>query len=136
MSPVVADVVDPSTVHGVHGADGVSWWKCLARRNDLFGSWEAVEWAALPPGGLSGEHVHTRTEELYFILTGSGVMLLDGREHPVRAGDLVVNGLGTRHGLLNTGAERLTWLVIEVVGPLTATVYSEHQEHVENGGPR
>ncbi|WP_083650021.1 cupin domain-containing protein [Amycolatopsis sp. CB00013] len=133
---VVADLDQASVVHGVHGADGASEWKAFARRHDLFGSWEAVEWAALPPGGISGEHVHTRTEELYFIISGTGTMLLDGQEHPVRGGDLILNGIGTRHGLINSGEDRLTWLVVEVVGPLMAAVYSEHQKLTENGGNR
>lgn len=131
---VIADLDEPSDVHNVHGAEGASQWKCLARRNDLFGSWEAVEWAGLPPGGISGEHVHTRTEELYFIISGNGIMLLDGQEYPVQGGDLILNGLGTRHGLRNVGDGRLTWLVIEVVGPLMAAVYSDYQKQAEHGG--
>ncbi|MGW5052713.1 cupin domain-containing protein [Actinokineospora sp. NPDC004072] len=133
---VIADAADPSEVHGVHGAAGVSWWKCFARRDDLFGGWEAVEWAGLPPGGVSGEHVHTRTEELYFIISGTGVMLLDGREYPVQGGDVVLNGIGTRHGLRNAGEDQLTWLVIEVVGPLMAAVYADYQKQAEHGGMR
>jgi mannose-6-phosphate isomerase-like protein (cupin superfamily) len=131
---VIADLDEPSVVHNVHGAPGASWWKCFARRNDLFGSWEAVEWAALPPGGISGEHVHSRTEELYFIVSGNGIMLLDGQEYPVQSGDLILNGLGTRHGLRNVGDCQLTWLVIEVVGPLMAAVYSDYQKQAEHGG--
>jgi uncharacterized cupin superfamily protein len=131
---VLADLEEPSVVYGVHGTEGASSWKCLARRNDLFGSWEAVEWAGLPPGGVSGEHVHSRTEELYFIISGTGVMRLDGRDYPVRGGDLILNGIGTRHGLRNVGADRLTWLVIEVVGPLTAAVFSDYQKQAEYGG--
>ncbi len=42
---VVADLTEPSEVYGVHGSEGLSRWKCLARRAGLFGSWEAVEWA-------------------------------------------------------------------------------------------
>ncbi|WP_199440249.1 cupin domain-containing protein [Umezawaea beigongshangensis] len=133
---VIADLDETSVVHGVHGADGASEWKCFARRDNLFGKWEAIEWAALPPGGISGAHVHTRTEELYFIIAGTGVMLLDGREHPVRAGDLILNGLGTRHGLRNAGEDRLEWLVVEVVGPPMAAVYADYQKQIDIGGQR
>lgn len=34
---VVADLAEPSTVYGVHGSDGLSLWKCLARRAELVG---------------------------------------------------------------------------------------------------
>ncbi|RBQ20653.1 hypothetical protein DP939_06070 [Spongiactinospora rosea] len=133
---LIANIDKPSAVYGVHGADGASEWKCFARRDNLFGSWEAIEWAALPPRGISGAHIHTRTEELYFIISGTGVMLLDGHEHPVKGGDLILNGLGTRHGLRNVGDDRLEWLVIEVLGPPMTTVYSNHQKQVDSRGQR
>jgi len=117
---VVADLAEPSTVYGVHGSDGLSLWKCLARRAELVGCWEAVEWAWIPPGGVSGEHLHTRTEEIYFILSGRGQITLDGRPYQVQTGDLILTSVGTRHGLRNTGTEGLGWLVIEVASPATA----------------
>ncbi|MFJ8041784.1 cupin domain-containing protein [Kitasatospora sp. NPDC096147] len=111
---IVADTRGPADVHGVHGTHGLTHWTCLARRAGLHGGWEAVEWARLPPGGVSGEHLHTRTEEVYVLLTGRGEITLDGHPHPVEAGDVVLTGLGTTHGLRNTGAEALDWLVIEM----------------------
>ncbi|MBM0276139.1 cupin domain-containing protein [Micromonospora tarensis] len=120
---IIADTSAPAEVHGVHGAAGTSWWKCFVRGAELTGAWEAVEWARLPPGGLSGEHLHTRTEEVYILLAGSGQILLNGRATPVRAGDVVLTGIGTRHGLLNTGPDRLSWLVVELLGPDTAAVF-------------
>lgn len=117
---MLADLAEPSRVYGVHGSEGLSLWKCLARRAGLFGSWEAVEWAWIPPGGVSGEHLHTRTEEIYFILSGRGQITLDGRSYQVLAGDLILTSVGTRHGLRNTGTEGLGWLVIEVASPATA----------------
>jgi mannose-6-phosphate isomerase-like protein (cupin superfamily) len=117
---VVADLAEPSKVYGVHGSEGLSLWKCLARRAGLFGCWEAVEWAWIPAGGVSGEHLHTRTEEIYFILSGRGQITLDGRPYQVRTGDLILTSVGTRHGLRNTGTEGLGWLVIEVASPATA----------------
>jgi mannose-6-phosphate isomerase-like protein (cupin superfamily) len=120
---IVTDTSAPAEVHGVHGAAGTSWWKCFARGADVAGAWEAVEWASLPPGGLSGEHLHTRTEEVYILLAGTGQIILNGRRSPVRAGDVVLTGLGAQHGLLNTGTEPLNWLVVELLGPQTAAVF-------------
>ncbi|MBG0566347.1 cupin domain-containing protein [Actinoplanes aureus] len=120
---IIADTAAPAEVHGVHGAAGVSWWKCFVRGPELTGAWEAVEWARLPPGGLSGEHLHTRTEEVYILLSGHGEIILNGHHTPVGPGDVVLTGLGTRHGLLNTGPEPLSWLVVELLGPATAAVF-------------
>ncbi|GAA1938568.1 cupin domain-containing protein [Kitasatospora viridis] len=118
---IVASTRERADVYGVHGTTGLTHWTCLARRTGLHGGWEAVEWACLPPGGVSGEHLHTRTEEVYVILRGRGVVTLDGRPHDVAAGDAVLTGLGTRHGLRNTGTEPLEWFVIEMTAMETPT---------------
>ncbi|ORT55938.1 cupin domain-containing protein [Streptomyces sp. CB03238] len=126
---VVADVHAPADVHGVHAAEGHSRWTCLARRTGLHGGWEAVEWAWLPPGGVSGEHLHSRTEELYFLLSGRGEITLDGRPHLVRAGDTVLTGLGTRHALRNTGRRPLAWLVVELTAPTATKEHPMDRHH-------
>jgi len=35
------------------------------------------------------EHYHKRSTELYYVLEGEGVVVLDGEEHAVRKGSLV-----------------------------------------------
>jgi mannose-6-phosphate isomerase-like protein (cupin superfamily) len=110
----IGDVRSPAHVLGVHGTTGVSYWKCLTRRLGLFACWEAVEWACLPPGGVSGAHRHTRTDELYFILSGSGRIAWDGGSQAVGPRDLILTPLGARHELTNTGPEPLAWLVVEM----------------------
>lgn len=128
---VIGDLDDPSVVHNVHGARGESQWKCLARKPGLSGLWEAVEWACIPVGGISGEHTHTRTEEVYLILSGHGEILLDGQAHPVGPGQVVLTGLGTTHGLLNTGDTPLSWLVIELDTTATAAALRTEGQHPE-----
>ncbi len=43
-------------------------------------------------------HYHKRATELYYVLEGSGVVLLDGEEHPVRKGSIVHIPPGVVHG--------------------------------------
>jgi mannose-6-phosphate isomerase-like protein (cupin superfamily) len=121
MSPGLlrATLDDPSVVSGVHGSPGRTRWACLASRRDLTSPCEAVEWASVPPGGLSGEHLHTRTEEIYFVVSGRGEVLLNGTLQPVRPGSVVLTGVGSTHGLRNTGTTDLDWLVIETLAPGT-----------------
>ena len=130
---IVNDLSDPSTVYGVHGADGRSAWKCLTRRTGLAGDWEAVEWAWLPPGGVSGEHLHTRTEEVYIILTGRAEILLNGTATEVGPGDVILTGVGTVHGLRNIGDSDVSWLVIEISSPRTAAVLRSEGARVLEG---
>jgi quercetin dioxygenase-like cupin family protein len=44
------------------------------------------------------EHYHRRSTELYYVLDGEGVVLLDGAEHPVRKGSIVHIPPGVVHG--------------------------------------
>ncbi|MFH9422939.1 cupin domain-containing protein [Streptomyces sp. NPDC017529] len=119
---IVADTSDASRVYGVHGTEGLTYWKCLARRTGTAGSWEAVECASLPPGTVSGAHRHTRTEEIYFVFSGEGELHLDGVAHPVRPGSLGLTRAGSTHALHNTGDSALDWLVIEMSTPHTHAV--------------
>lgn len=68
----------------------------------------------LPPGGSVGEHRHKNDEEIYIILDGSGVMKVDGRDEPVKSGDICITRTGHRHSLLNTGATPMRFLVIGI----------------------
>ena len=48
------------------------------------------------PGALSGPpHCHAAEEELFFVLDGTGTLLLGDEEHPVRAGSVVARPPGT-----------------------------------------
>jgi quercetin dioxygenase-like cupin family protein len=46
------------------------------------------------------QHYHKRATELYYVLEGAGVVLLDGVEHPVRKGSLVHIPPGVVHGAI------------------------------------
>ena len=54
-------------------------------------------------------------DKVYHVLYGEGVFLLDGRELPMRAGDLLVAPEGVPHGVKNTGEGRL--LVMALLAP-------------------
>lgn len=127
MKPILATTSAPSTIHGVHGAAGVSYWKCFARGNVLASPLEAWEYAALGPHGLNGEHHHSRTDEVYFILAGEGTMTLDGEPVAVAPGDAILTPLGARHGLRNNTGELLAWLTIEATAPATQAILDSTQ---------
>lgn len=44
------------------------------------------------------EHYHKRATELYYVLEGEGIVVLDGEEHPVRKGSLIHIPSGVVHG--------------------------------------
>jgi len=55
------------------------------------------------PGGEVGDEVHTYTEQTLFFLSGIGKAILNGKESPIVAGDVVVVTPGTEHNFINTG---------------------------------
>ena len=76
----------------------------------------------LPPGASVGRHHHVSTEEVYYILEGSGVMTVGDESRAVSAGDAVFIPRDHAHTLTNTGHSPLTLLL--VCGP--AYTYDDH----------
>jgi mannose-6-phosphate isomerase-like protein (cupin superfamily) len=129
MTMLVADTSNPAVVWGVHGSPGETYWKAFVTRPDLSSPVEASEWACLPPCGISGEHRHSRTEEIYIILSGTGEFVLNGERVPVSRGSIGLTTLGNTHGLINTGSSDLEWWVIETIPPSTEGVLMSGRDH-------
>ena len=60
-------------------------------------------WVEVDAGATSPAHYHKVTSELYHVVEGSGVMILDGREHNVAPGDCISITAGVVHSIKNTG---------------------------------
>ena len=54
-------------------------------------------------------------DKVYHVIEGEGLFLLEGRDLPMRAGDLLVAPAGVPHGVRNTGSGRL--LVLAILAP-------------------
>lgn len=66
----------------------------------------------MPAGGISLLHEHHTFTELYYILSGRGILTLGSKELQVREETLVVIPPRTPHRLKNVGKSRLRHLVI------------------------
>ena len=71
---------------------------------------------AFEPGQSHALHAHAGMDKLYHVLEGEGTFLLEGRELPMRAGDLLVAPDGVPHGV-RAGAHRLLVLVVLAPAP-------------------
>ncbi|HYB13475.1 MAG TPA: cupin domain-containing protein [Myxococcota bacterium] len=69
------------------------------------------------PGQEHRLHAHAGLDKLYLVLEGRGVFLLDGRELPMREGELLVAPEGVPHGIRNTGPGKLLVLAVLAPGP-------------------
>jgi len=72
---------------------------------------------AFEPGQSHALHSHTGMDKVYQVVHGHGVFLLEGRELPMSAGDLLIAPEGVPHGVRNTGADRLLLLAILAPAP-------------------
>jgi mannose-6-phosphate isomerase-like protein (cupin superfamily) len=73
---------------------------------------------AFEPGQSHALHAHAGMDKVYSVVEGEGVFLLENRELPMRAGDLLVAPDGVPHGVRNTGDVRL--LVLAILAPAPA----------------
>jgi mannose-6-phosphate isomerase-like protein (cupin superfamily) len=70
---------------------------------------------AFEPGQEHGLHAHAGMDKVYAVVEGAGLFLLEGRELPMGAGDLLVAPEGVPHGVRNPGPGRL--LVMAILAP-------------------
>lgn len=70
-----------------------------------------ISWLTLKPGDSIGYHKHTTNEDTYIIISGRGTFKdKDGRDVPVKAGDVTIVRKNESHGLTNTGTEPLVFV--------------------------
>ena len=68
----------------------------------------------VPPGGVFGSHTHPEREEIYYVLSNSGSIVVGDKEVPAREGlTLYVSGEDP-HGLKNQDNEPLLVIFITV----------------------
>ena len=103
----------------IRPADHASWRTERMGKSTLFESPRLlVGLNAFEPGQAHDLHAHAGMDKMYHVVGGEGVFLLDDRELPMRAGDLLIAPDGVPHGIRNTSRGRL--LVLVVLAPASA----------------
>ncbi len=64
------------------------------------------------PGGKTPPNTHSAAEECFFVLSGSGTAVADGRSMPIGPGDCFVLRPGVEHVVENTGTKKLYCLTL------------------------
>lgn len=78
--------------------------------------------AELAEAGYLALHRHVQAET-YFVLSGSGVVTLDGIEHAVHAGSNVFIPGSCEHGIANTGPHTLRFFYVLAADSFTDIEY-------------
>jgi mannose-6-phosphate isomerase-like protein (cupin superfamily) len=64
----------------------------------------------LHPGSAIGYHLQ-KEDEIYYIISGTGEMQMNGKTFPVKAGDAILTRPGSSHGLKQTGKNDLVIII-------------------------
>jgi mannose-6-phosphate isomerase-like protein (cupin superfamily) len=83
------------------------------------------------PKSYVGDHVHERSEHVYYILQGRGLMKLDSVQYVVEPNTAIFIPPGVVHSLANTGLENLLFIVVTVpAGELPRIDSSEREQAI------
>ena len=66
------------------------------------------------PGGSIGLHSHPTSDDLNFVLAGTGVALCDGQEEPLETGECHLCKKGSHHSIQKTSEGDLVLLTVVV----------------------
>jgi mannose-6-phosphate isomerase-like protein (cupin superfamily) len=101
-----ADVAttEPGTHNGGGETIGYSFFKKTPRLGLVFRK------RALKPGSGIGYH-EQKEDEIYYVLSGRGLMTIDGKTFEVGPGTAVLTRPGSSHGLKQAGDENLVILI-------------------------
>jgi quercetin dioxygenase-like cupin family protein len=100
----------------IHPASHAEWRADAMGKSTLYKSKHLlVGLNAFEPGQSHALHAHAGMDKAYVVVEGEGVFLLDGRELPMKSGDLLVAPDGVRHGVRNNSGARL--LVMALLAP-------------------
>jgi mannose-6-phosphate isomerase-like protein (cupin superfamily) len=121
----------PVEVTGAHGGKSSLLWKRFTDGNMMWSDLQSFEHVTVPPGGNVGLHVHSRTEEIYFIISGRGRMRVGDESREVGPGDLILTPLHTAHSFHVLGDEPATFIVMEMVPPEIKGVLPFHRPSEE-----
>lgn len=97
----------------VAGGEGTLYGKFSFTRNDAAATHAIKEigWMTLQPGASIGMHKHENNEDAYIIISGEGLFTdSNGKETPVKGGDITLARKGQSHALKNTGKVPLIFL--------------------------
>mgnify|MGYP001055324465 CR=1 FL=1 len=101
---------DVTVVKAMHSGSGRAFVHNFFKDNLDLGIF--IHNTILELGSTIGFHKHEDSEEIYYVISGRGLMKVDDEEVEVGAGDAVLTKKGSSHGIRNIGNTNLRLLVI------------------------
>jgi len=95
---------EPGTHKGGGQTIGYSFFKDVPNLGMVFRK------RVFKPGSAIGYH-EQKEDEIYYVLSGRGLMTIDGKEMEVGPGDAILTRPGSSHGLKQTGTDDLVIMI-------------------------
>lgn len=103
------DILDGAPMQQSHG--NVRDLKLVYPATGLDANTLCMGLVEIDPGHSSPMHKHN-CEEVYYVLSGRGVLEIDGEKHPLEAGGASLQRPNLAHRVVNTGDETLRLIVV------------------------
>ncbi|MGI6175567.1 MAG: cupin domain-containing protein [Christensenellales bacterium] len=98
----------------MRGGKGCARLMHLCPAQDLPPNCRLASVITLEKGASIGTHDHVGESEFYYILSGRGETVENGRTIPLLPGDVTLTGKGNAHDISNTGDEELVLLAVVI----------------------
>ena len=128
-----ADILDGAPMQQAHSA--VRDLKLVYPDTGLDARTLCMGLVEIDPGHSSPFHCHN-CEEVYYVLSGEGVLEIDGKTHPLVKGGASLQRPNLKHRVVNTGTETLRLIVVggETSGGVIARLgLQKLRAHPDNG---
>lgn len=101
-------------IKSCHQGIGTVRESVVFKKDEFLTNLRFLTYMEIPVGSSIGYHKHGENEEVYIILEGNGVMIVDAEKREVIKGDMIINKPHQSHGLSNNSKDVLKILVFEV----------------------
>lgn len=96
---------------GYHGGSG-SYSRRTLFENIEGSAVKYVRDIVMPAGSIVGLHSHTDDEEIFYFISGSGTVIVDGERQKVSPGSVVLTLPGSIHGVENNEDTELRFFAV------------------------
>ena len=100
------------TANERYGGKGEMKINHVFEKSELLANCRLFARVVLDQGCSIGYHQHDQEEEIYYILSGQGIVNDNGETHTVNPGDAVYTGNGSFHSIENQGESPLEFLAV------------------------
>ncbi|MGI0004719.1 MAG: cupin domain-containing protein [Candidatus Nitrosotenuis sp.] len=103
--------IDLDSVKPIDGDEGSQLKQIFHPHNTMLGIRYSVIKCVLEPGKSSKQHI-LKSSEVYYVLSGDGILQIDGQELPVKANQAIYVPPHSKQLIQNTGKTSLEFLCI------------------------